>query len=651
MCGVTGYWSKQRIGREKCHQIARNMADKLFSRGPDDSGVWLDEVANLALAHRRLSILDLSPAGHQPMSSASGRFVIVFNGEIYNHTILRKELDATGCMNSWRGHSDTETLLAAIELWGLHAALQKCTGMFAIALWDRKNRTLTLGRDRLGEKPLYFGRQKDVLLFGSELKALKAHPVFEGEVDRDALALYMRHSYVPAPYSIYKGIRKLEPGCLVTFSSPTDEPLPVRYWHGRDVIEVGQSKLFQGSLEEASDRFELLLKNAIAQQMVADVPFGAFLSGGVDSSTIVALMHEQSSIPVRTFTIGFHEASYNEAKYAKAIARHLGTEHTELYVTAQQALDTIPKLPQVYCEPFADNSQIPTYLISQLASQQVKVALSGDAGDELLGGYKRYEMARSMWRALSLVPVPLRRLLAACISSIPSSAYNQFLGSVKNWLPHGLGKINIGDKLHKGARVMSSRSPVELYLQLVSLWSQPEALVLGSSEPVTVLTDYNQQPNTEHLVEKMMSLDMLTYLPDDILCKVDRAAMANSLETRIPLLDHRVVEFVWRLPLQYKMHDGVSKWLLRQLLYKYVPKKLIERPKMGFGIPVDIWLRGPLREWAENLLNEGRLQQEGYFNHGLISQKWKEHLSGQHNWQNHLWCVLMFQAWLTEQRS
>lgn len=625
-----------------------SMGQAILHRGPDDGGQWWDSDAGIGLSHRRLSIVDLSPAGHQPMVSACGRFVIAFNGEIYNHLKLRKELDAFfQGKNSlaWRGHSDTETLLAAIATWGLEAALKKCVGMFAFALWDRENRCLILARDRLGEKPLYYGWQGDSFLFGSELKALKVHPAFHAEVNRDALALLMRYNYIPTPYCIWQGINKLQPGCFLTLARGQRAPVITQYWSGKSIIEAGIALPFKGSADEAVNELELLLLDAVGQQMIADVPLGAFLSGGVDSSAIVALMQAQSSRPVRTFTVGFNEAQYNEAEHAKVVARHLHTDHTELYVTADDAMNVIPKLPMLYDEPFSDSSQIPTFLVSQMARQHVTVSLSGDGGDELFCGYNRYLLGNRLWGKLSRLPVSLRHVMASGLTSLSPSRWNRLTSPINRYL----GSVNIGDKIHKGAEVLSSRSIDELYLQLISHWSEPASLVLGANEPFTLLTDATQQPVTFCDIDRMMAMDMLTYLPDDILVKVDRAAMGVSLETRVPFLDHRVVEFAWQLPMQYKLREGVGKWALRQVLYKHVPQALIDRPKMGFGVPIDVWLRGPLQGWAESLLNESRLQQEGYFNPLLVKEKWLEHLSGKRNWQYYLWDVLMFQSWLDNQ--
>ncbi|MDO9271443.1 MAG: asparagine synthase (glutamine-hydrolyzing) [Rugosibacter sp.] len=647
MCGLTGFFSPANLAADAA-EIARHMSEAIIHRGPDDSGVWVDAVAGIALAHRRLSILDLSPAGHQPMASNGGRYVIVFNGEIYNHLELREAL--TGM--AWRGHSDTETLLAAFEAWGIEATLKKCVGMFALALWDRETRSLTLARDRMGEKPLYYGWQGDVFLFGSELKALRAHPAFRGEIDRDALALYLRHNYVPAPYSIYRGIAKLPPGSWLTLSADAPvaaSPEPTFYWRARDAAQADVRHDLND--ETAASELDTLLRRAVGGQMVADVPLGAFLSGGIDSSIVVALMQAQSERPVQTFTIGFHEAGYNEADHAHAVAAHLGTEHTELYVTAEQAMAVIPRLPALYDEPFADSSQIPTLLVSELAHRHVTVSLSGDGGDELFGGYNRYMWASRIWRSLGWAPRPLRAALAGVLTTLPPAAWNGVFAGLSAFLPKRWRYANPGDKLHKLAGILAVRSPEEIYLALVSHWQQPANVVIGAKEPATVLTDARQWADVPDFASRMMYLDQMTYLPDDILTKVDRAAMGVSLETRVPLIDHRVVEFAWQLPLSMKIRGGQTKWLLRQVLYRYVPRELIERPKMGFGVPLDAWLRGPLRDWAEALLNESRLRQEGYFHPELIRQKWAEHLSGQRNWSYHLWDVLMFQAWLESNAS
>ncbi len=653
MCGFVGFLGGEATsGLAGDEAVLRRMADAVAHRGPDDDGYWCDVAQRIGFGHRRLAIVDLSPAGHQPMVSASGRYAMAFNGEIYNHLLMRRQLEDSALAPAWRGHSDTETLLAACDAWGIEGALQGSGGMFALALWDRDSSTLTLARDRIGEKPLYYGWQGSgsgaVFLFGSELKALRAHPSFVNAIDRGALSLYMRHNYIPAPYSIYKGIRKLVPGSMLTVSLQQREPMLHTFWSGAQSAVAARDQPFDGSAEQAVDALEGLLKDAVARQMMADVPLGAFLSGGVDSSAIVALMQVQSSRPVKTFTIGFDADGYDEAPHARAVAKHLGTEHTELYVSAEQALAVIPRLPTMYDEPFSDSSQIPTFLVSQLARQHVTVSLSGDAGDELFCGYNRYQITARMWRKLSRLPLPARRLAARSITSITPKAWNRLGQALADWLPRTGRLAHLGDKLHKGANVLTSASVDALYLGLVSHWDDPASVVLGTQEPPTLLTGNRPHLGAMDAVERMMALDLLTYLPDDILVKVDRAAMAVSLETRVPMLDHRVVEFAWSLPQSMKMRNGISKWVLREVLYRHVPRALIERPKMGFGVPLENWLRGPLRSWAEELLSESRLRRDGYFAPGPIRKKWDEHLSGRRNWQYHLWDVLMFQAWLDQ---
>lgn len=656
MCGLTGYLS---IGVIINEAAIKKMATAIAHRGPDSHDYWLDASSGIAFGHRRLAVVDLSPAGAQPMHSASGRYVIAYNGEVYNHNKLRAEINILLAENKqiikWRGHSDTETLLAGFELWGVVETLKRATGMFAFALWDKTQKTLTLGRDRLGEKPLYYGWQGmgngRAFLFGSELKALQAHPSCTPTISRGALALYMRHNYVPAPHSIYENIFKLLPGHTLTITLSQPEPILFCYWSASEIAITGVTKPFLSSAKEVVNKLDDLLTDSISKQMMADVPLGAFLSGGVDSSTIVALMQAQSSRPVQTFTIGFNEANYNEANHAKAVAIHLNTQHTELYVTPKQAMDIIPDLPEIYCEPFADSSQIPTFLVAKLAKQHVTVSLSGDAGDEIFCGYNRYILASNIWQKLSLLPVPVRASLAKVINKFSPDTWNKVGKVMPIKLPIVGNLALLGDKLHKGAGVLASRNQADLYKGLVSIWQDPSLIVIGNDaqtvvEPNTFLA--GNEPSLHGLsdTEKMMVLDMLTYLPDDILTKIDRAAMSVSLETRVPFLDHSVVEFAWQLPIQYKLRDGQSKWALRQVLYKYVPKELIERPKMGFGIPLDNWLRGPLKEWAETLLNEERLLKEGYFYPKPIRKKWQEHLNGQYNWAQQLWGVLMFQSWL-----
>ncbi len=655
MCGIAGFFQKGVVDLSLERIVAR-MSDTLIHRGPDDSGIWVDATFGLGLGHRRLSILDLTSAGKQPMHSACNRYVIAFNGEIYNHLDLRQQLAVSkGRVPVWRGHADTETLLACFEEWGIEKGLQSCVGMFAFAVWDRQERVLTLARDRMGEKPLYYGWQGDILLFGSELKAIKAHPIFSGEIDRDALALFLRHSCVPAPYCIYKGMAKLMPGHYLSFplSNPEAAKLvtPVAYWRLNDAAESGQSHLFTGTANEAVDLLEKQLSQSVAEQMLADVPVGAFLSGGVDSSTIVALMQAQSSRPIRTFTIGFDEGGYDEAVYAKAVARHLGTEHTELYVSPKNAQAVISLLPSMYCEPFSDSSQIPTFLVSEMARQSVTVALSGDGGDELFGGYNRYLSARKVWSKMQSLPAPARLMVTKVLKSFAPETWDRLFELVRPFLSRRLYLENPGEKARKLAGVLCVADKKVFFQQLASHWNDPAGIVINAHEPQTLLTDSATWPMVDSFEHWMMAIDTQTFLADDILVKVDRAAMANGLETRVPMLDHRIVELAWKMPLDLKIHNGQGKWLLRQVLCRHVPQELIDRPKMGFGIPLDKWLRGPLRDWAEALLDESRLQQEGYFHSAAIRQKWMEHVSGRRNWQYHLWDVLMFQAWLTEQKA
>jgi len=649
MCGIAGYLTNE-TPTDPIKTLSA-MGKAILSRGPDSSGEWFDSDKKIGLAHQRLAIVDISPAGHQPMSSPNGRYVISFNGEIYNHNEIRAELVESKSIH-WRGHSDTETLLAGFEEWGILDTIKKAVGMFAIAIWDKVECTLTLVRDRLGEKPLYYGWQNETFLFGSELKALKAHPCFLAEINRDAISTYLRYSYVPAPYSIYKGVQKLMPGTLAVISLKNPTPKIVTYWSIEQVLSENHNR-FIGSTNDAINSLEKQLKESIKLQMMADVPLGAFLSGGVDSSTIVALMQSESERPIKTFSIGFHDQQYNEAHHAKAVADHLQTEHTELYVTADDALAIIPHLADIYDEPFADASQIPTYLVAKMARQHVTVALSGDAGDELFSGYNRYLMTHKIWRILSRLPLWSRKLASQLIISISPKAWNFSARVVRAILPakYRAASVPFSDKLYKSANVICAEDISDLYQKLVSVIQKPEKYVLNSNELKAPFLNTGSQPKTFNDIETMMSIDMLGYLPNDILTKVDRAAMAVSLETRVPLLDHRIVELAWKLPIHYKLRDGVGKWILREVLYKYVPRKLIERPKMGFGIPIDAWLRGPLSAWADELLNVTRLSNEGFFDVNEVRQLWSEHLSGRRNYQYQLWNILMFQLWLDKNYS
>jgi asparagine synthase (glutamine-hydrolysing) len=669
MCGISGFFlSSPDKGFSEVHNISKTMSDKILHRGPNDSGVWVNENNQLSLAHRRLSILDLSSAGHQPMESFSKRYIISFNGEIYNHLEVRSKLEKIDPRITWTGSSDTETLLAAIELWGIEKALHELVGMFAIALWDKNDKKLYLVRDRLGEKPLYFGWIGSDFVFGSELKSLKAFKGFSNQVCRYALDQYLRLMYVPSPLSIYEGIYKLEPGCLLTIDSPNARispteilALPVskegikieQWWSLEDVIKSGVDNQIT-DVNQASCELESRLKDSISSQSLSDVPLGAFLSGGVDSSLTVALMQEKSIKPIDTFTIGFEEKKYDESVYASAVAKHLGTNHTEVIITSKEARDIIPLLPCIYDEPFADSSQIPTYLVSSIAKKQVTVALSGDGADELFGGYNRYTQGPGIWEKLFKTPEVFRKILSHSVSAIPISSWD-YLGSSLNHLKIGSQNFSqLGDKAHKVANCLKEMKTLDdMYLNPISEWSQHASLVKGLSNSIGQFNSkFSEQLeflcDAEH---KMMFLDSKTYLPDDILCKVDRASMSVSLEVRAPFLDYRLVDFAWRLPLSMKVQNGQGKYILRQLLYKYVPKDLIERPKMGFGVPLCDWLRGHLREWAEDLLNEQRLEREGYLNSKIVIETWRKHLSGKYDYSARLWAILMFQAWLEEAKT
>ncbi|MBU9162028.1 asparagine synthase (glutamine-hydrolyzing) [Burkholderia multivorans] len=654
MCGIDGFLNSVAFDEETARGTLARMTASLAHRGPDAQGLWVDPAAGIALGHRRLAIVDLSVHGRQPMASACGRYVMVFNGEIYNHRELRAQLERVGRAPAWRGHSDTEVLLAAFAAWGVDATLRRATGMFALALWNRESRVLTLARDRIGEKPLYYGRIGDALVFASELKALRAYPGFDGEIDRDALCLYLRHSAVPAPHTIYRGIRKLPPGSWIQFEHAQDTPRIRTYWALEHAIDAGHHEPFAGTAAEAVDRLDTVLRQAVTRQMEADVPLGAFLSGGVDSSAIVALMQAQSAAPVDTFTIGFHEAGYDEAGYAKAVARHLGTRHTELYVTADHALDVVPKLPAIYDEPFSDASQIPTFLVAELTRRHVKVSLSGDGGDELFGGYTRYFLTPRLWRKLHRVPAAVRTRIAGALHALRPDHADQLAAVAQGaW---GAGELResptrIGDRLHKLGHVMTADSRIGLYRLLMSSVHHPERIALAGHEPPTPLDTVSAWPAHLSFAEQAMAIDTLTYLPTDILTKVDRAAMAVSLETRMPFLDHHVVEFAWRLPASLRLPEGQSKALLRRLLDRYVPTELIDRPKQGFCAPIDHWLRGALRDWADALLQPSRLRDEGFFDAAAVERLWRQHQTGRMNWQHQLWTVLMFQAWLDAQRA
>ncbi len=635
MCGLAGFWTPEHEVRDGLATV-RAMTDAIRHRGPDADGHWSDGGAGLFLGHRRLSILDLSPAGAQPMVSAGGRYIISFNGEIYNFGDLRAELVSQGCR--FRGQSDTEVLLAAVERWGVMSALQKSAGMFALALWDRQERTLVLTRDRIGEKPLYYGWCGHTFLFGSELKALRRHPEWRGEIDRDAVAVFLRHNYIPAPHSIYRAIRKVVPGTVVVVG-PDRRVREQVYWSMADAAERGAANRLPMNADAATDELEQLLRRTVRQQMVADVPLGAFLSGGVDSSLIVALMQAESARPVKTFTIKFDEPAYDESAHARAVSDHLKTDHTELRVAPSDALAVIPSLPEMYDEPFSDSSQIPTFLVSKLARQHVTVSLSGDGGDEFFGGYPRYALTLQIWNTLRWSPLAVRAMCAQALRAVPAGGWDLLLRPVKR-------RAVSGELVHKLAAVLGSTSLEAQYRQFVTHWPEPGRLALGATEASTVLTA--DGPGLVEPLHRLMYLDSVSYLPDDIFAKVDRASMAVSLETRAPLVDHRVVEFAWRVPAALNYENGRGKLLLRRVLDRFVPRAIIERPKMGFGVPIGEWLRGPLREWADALIGEDRLRREGFFDADLVRRTWDEHQQGQ---RRHylLWDVLMFQAWLERQ--
>lgn len=638
MCGIAGAWSPKRQGPAF---PAQQMAEALRHRGPDATGSWADETRRLTFAHSRLSIIDLTESGSQPMTSRCGRYTVTYNGEIYNFRDLKYELESLG--TKFAGSSDTEVLLESVRQWGIQGAVGRFNGMFAFALWDRDEKILHLVRDRLGEKPLYYGVQRGDFLFSSELKALKVHPSFRGELDQEALALFLRFAYVPAPLSIYKGIRKLPPGCIVSLRSPTDAPDPKRYWSLETAVLAGARNPFSGTEAEAAEGLKSLLLKSVESRMVADVPLGAFLSGGIDSSTIVALMQAQSKRPVKTFTIGFEESGFNEAVDARAVASHLGCDHTELTLGPTEALAVVPKLPSMYDEPFADSSQIPTFLVSRLAKNAVTVALSGDGGDEVFGGYNRYTLAPDIWRRVSWIPPGVRGVLAKILRRPSPSQWETALGPFAPMLARYGRQGTFGAKFHKAASVLEMAGPDDLYRKLVSLWDNPRSLMVS---PPEIRALHGEALPAAGFIERMIYQDTLTYLPDDILVKVDRASMAVSLETRVPFLDHRVVEFAWSLPIGFKARDGVGKRVLRRVLADYVPNRLIDRPKMGFGIPLAAWLRGPLQDWGESLLDERRIIAQGYLNPGPIRTLWRSHQKGETDGQHALWTILMFQAWV-----
>lgn len=645
MCGIAGYLDNKKNDFSSLLLMSKAMRH----RGPDFQSTWHDKESGIGFAHSRLSIIDLSPAGNQPMHSHSERWVLIFNGEIYNHVSIRKKLE-NSYLNSnekikWKGRSDTETLVNAIDYWGIEKTLANLEGMFAFALWDKKNKELTLVRDRIGEKPLYYGWNNKKFFFASELETLNANPDFKRKICRDNLSLLVRYGYIPCPYSIYEGIFKLLPGSSLTISLEKHYLEPKFYWKSSDIVSSGIKNFWQGTEKEATLELEKLLTHSIEQQMIADVPLGVFLSGGIDSSTVTAIMQSISDKPVHTFSIGFHEHSFNEAKYAKKVADHLGTKHTELYVSAKEALEVVPKLHKIYSEPFADSSQIPTFLVSQMTREHVKVALSGDGGDELFGGYNRYTLSNQTLGLLFGMPLNLRKFFSKVVTKISPQNYLKLFGHINKILPSGLSQSDIGNKIHKVAKVINAKSAAELNVLLQSNWDFPEKLVKDSKEPSFDLNYSNKFSNSENVINNMMATDLNYYLPDDILCKVDRAAMSVGLETRVPYLNHNIVKFAWQLPLSMKIKKRTGKWILRQILYKYVPEKIMKRPKMGFSLPLGDWLRGPLKSWANDLLyNNPNLEE--YFNVKLLNSIWQEHLSKKKNHENKIWTILVFLDWL-----
>lgn len=641
MCGIAGFFERGGFRAEASASL-RAMTSKIEHRGPDDEGQWVDAASGVALGHRRLAIIDLSPAGHQPMHAPSGRFVLIFNGEIYNHRQLRKRLEQEGRVPAWRGHSDTEVLLACFDQWGVARTLEEANGMFAIALWDRAERRLTLARDRAGEKPLYYGWQGNSFLFASELKAITAHPDFSKAINRDAVAAFMRFGYVPAPLSIWQGIAKLPPAHRLDIALDDPRPaIPRAYWDIRAVATQGVATPVADG-PELVDELDMLLRDAVQLRMEADVPLGTFLSGGVDSSVITALMQAQSSQPVRSFSIGFAERDYDESGYARAVAEHLGTDHHELRVSTAEAQAVLPMLPRIWDEPFADASQIPTYLVNALARQEVTVALSGDGGDELFAGYNRHVMGASIWNRFGNLPRPLRHGMAAVLAH---PATGNLAAGISRTTGVGRRIAGLAERLPKIARVMAADTPAEVHARLIAQWQLGEQPVIDA--------DWRQAqldlPEFEDFRNAMLFLDTITYLPDDILAKVDRAGMAVSLEGRIPFLDHRLMEFAWRVPMSAKIRNGRGKHLLREVLYRYVPAALIDRPKAGFAVPVGDWLVGALRDWAEDLLSPARLRSQGLLDADLVQARWQRFKQGERGLLPRLWCVLMFQAWYREQ--
>lgn len=641
MCGIAGFVAFNRDQTaESMREIAMTQGDAIYHRGPDSGDVFVNQSLGVALAHRRLAIIDLSAAGYQPMVSSCGNYVIVYNGEIYNAEETRQELIARGIQ--FRGHSDTEVLLEACVAFGVEKAIQRFVGMFALAILDEKNQHLTIVRDRLGIKPLFYSFSDDHFIFGSELKALKAHPKCPTDIDYDGVAAYFRYQYIPTPHSVYQAVKKLPQGQMleIDLNKPDARPTPKPFWSFHEKATYGKANQTTASDEQMIDEFDALLSDAVTRRMIADVPLGVFLSGGVDSSTVVALMQEASSTPIKTFSIGFEESKYNEAEYAAEIAKHLGTDHTELYVSPQQALDVIPKLTEMYDEPYADSSQIPTFLVSEMTRKHVTVALSGDGGDELFAGYTRYQTAEQIAGRIGKIPMPVRKALSSIWQTVPRGTWDSLFKVV----PKKRRPMYAGDKVHKFAEAFTYDED-DFYKRLISIWNHPEEIAAHGKEADTLLTNSTLSSELPNLLDRMQYWDTMMYMPDDILTKVDRASMAVSLEVRVPLIDHRVVEYAWTLPRKFKVRDGMSKWILRQVLYRRVPRQLIERPKMGFAVPIDEWFRGPLKEWASDLLSPESIKRYGIVNPVPVERIWAEHLSGNRNWAALLWNVIMLQSW------
>lgn len=644
MCGFAGFLGAKNIrNKHLVHSILKKMNDRLIHRGPDSEGYWCNFDSEIFMSHRRLSIVDLSFSGTQPMISKSSEFTIVFNGEIYNHLEIRQEIKKINPGISWKGTSDTETLLASLDFFGIENTLKRLTGMFSFALWSNKTKTLTLARDRIGEKPLYYGWQGSGMarsfLFGSELKALREHPSFENSINRNSVNLFMKYNNVPAPNSIYKNIYKLMPGNFLQISLANQEFKIIQYWSLAQIASNAFNNPIFDTDNNIINNIESILKNTIKQQMIADVPIGAFLSGGIDSSSVVALMQNQSNQKINTFSIGFEEKNFDEAKNAMKIAKYLGTNHNELYVSSKEAMSIIPSLPIYYDEPFADSSQIPTFLVSRLAKKNVTVSLSGDGGDEVFGGYNRYYYADKYLNICNRLPGRLSNILKNFILGISVQTWSTIFSTLKI-------NNNFGEKLYKVAKIIEEKNFYRVYDFLISNWGNPESFVLGTENnniDSKYILDPPLQPYDSAI--QLMILDMLNYLPNDILTKVDRASMGVSLETRLPFLNHELIEYMIRVPKKFKINNGIRKWALKKILNKYIPEKLVNRSKSGFAVPIDAWIRGPLREWTDSLINEKNIKSEGFLNYNEIDKKWKEHKSGKKNWHHELWAVLMFQSW------